>query len=219
MSYSVKEMHYTLQGEGAQSGRPAIFCRFSKCNLWNGRESDRENSVCTFCDTDFVGTDGANGGVFQTAQELVEKVKSLWPQESQATPFVVSTGGEPALQLNQELLDAFHHEGIEVAIETNGTLPLPKGLDWVCVSPKGRSKVVVDECDELKIAYPQVDLDPEQFGHIRTRYYFLTPIAEPLNKGTIYPGDDANTKKAIQYCLDHPKWRLNLQTHKVVNIA
>jgi len=215
--YSIKEIFYTLQGEGAQSGRPAIFCRVSKCNLWNGREADRENAICKFCDTDFVGTDGQNGGKY-SEQELVSKILSLWPTDISGNVFVVCTGGEPALQLTQQLLDAFHGAGFEVAIETNGTLPLPRGLDWVCVSPKGTSDIVVDECDELKLAYPQLDQSPEQFDQIKARYRFLTPIAPPLLEGLLVPSEESNTKLAVQYCLENPKWRLNLQTHKIVGL-
>ena len=215
--YSVKEIFYTLQGEGAQSGRPAIFCRFSKCNLWNGRESDRENSICKFCDTDFVGTDGQNGGKYGE-QELITTILSLWPTDAKSNVFLVCTGGEPALQLNQQLLDAFHAAGFEVAIETNGTLPLPRGLDWVCVSPKGSSEVVIQECDELKLAFPQIDNSPEDFTYIKANYRYLTPIAPPKINDVLVPSHESNTRLVIEYCLTNPEWRLNLQTHKVVGL-
>jgi len=218
-AYKVKEIFYTLQGEGAQSGRPAVFCRFSKCNLWNGREEDRANAVCSFCDTDILGTDGVNGGEYQTAGELAAKIKDLWPAGPDGRPFVVWTGGEPALQVDQALVVAMHDAGFEIAIETNGTLPLPLGIDWVCCSPKGKSDVHLKRCDELKLVFPQYDAMPAEFDHIAADYFYLTPKAPFDIQGVISPNKDDYTKRAIQYCLDNPKWRLNLQTHKVVNIA
>jgi len=216
--YKIKEIFYTLQGEGAHSGRPAVFCRFSKCNLWNGKENSRSQSVCNFCDTDFIGTDGENGDVYKTPEDLAKKVFDLWPQQAGLKPFVVCTGGEPLLQLDTLLIDAFHQHGFEIAIETNGTLPLPTGIDWVCVSPKGTSKVVVSECDELKLVYPQIDAMPDQFEHIKAKCFYLTPKADPLISNQSDLINDPVTQQTIQYCLAHPKWRLNLQSHKLINI-
>ncbi len=216
--YKIKEIFYTLQGEGTHSGRPAVFCRFSKCNLWNGKEDSRSKSVCNFCDTDFIGTDGENGGNYRTPQELVKKVNDLWPQQLGVKPFVVCTGGEPLLQLDTLLIDAFHNQGFEIAIETNGTLPIPEEIDWVCVSPKGTSKIVVTECNELKLVYPQSDAMPDQFDHIKAKYFYLTPMAGPAIKSTCNLENDPITQQTIQYCLTHPKWRLNLQSHKLINI-
>jgi len=217
--YNIKELFYTLQCEGAHTGRAAVFCRFSKCNLWNGREEDRATAICNFCDTDFVGTDGVNGGQYETAEDLVEKVLELWPSNSTSSPFVVCTGGEPALQLDGVLVNKLHEAGIEIAIETNGTLPLPQGIDWVCCSPKGVAKVVIERCDELKLVFPQYDAMPERFENILADYFYLTPMAPPSIKDVITPSADDLTKRAINYCLTHPQWRLNLQTHKVINIA
>jgi Organic radical activating enzymes len=217
--YKIKEIFYTLQGEGIHSGRPAVFCRFSKCNLWSGKEEHRADSVCNFCDTDFIGTDGDNGGVYETSEVLAQKIFELWPKKNSGQPFVVCTGGEPLLQLDDSLVEALHKHGVEVAIETNGTLPLPPGIDWVCISPKGQSSVVVTKCDELKLVFPQHDAMPEQFEHIQADYYFLTPMADPNVKITGSLEDDLATQQTIQYCLEHPKWRLNLQTHKLINIA
>ena len=212
MTYSVKEMFYSLQGEGAQAGRPAVFCRFSGCNLWSGREQDRATAVCNFCDTDFVGTDGVGGGKFASAEALASAVRALWPQGdgSVSQPYVVCTGGEPLLQLDDELVDALHRQGFEVAVETNGTLPAPAGLDWVCVSPKGSAQLVLQQGDELKLVYPQHDCLPAQFHELAFRYFYLQPL----------DGDDSevNTRKTVDYCLRHPRWRLSLQTHKIVGI-
>jgi 7-carboxy-7-deazaguanine synthase len=215
--YKIKEIFYTLQGEGAHSGRPAVFCRFSKCNLWSGREVDRAGSICNFCDTDILGTDGLNGGEYSTADDLAAKVKSLWPNVM-GKPFVVCTGGEPAIQMDAGLVESFHQVGFEIAVETNGTLPLPDGIDWICCSPKGASKIVVDECNELKLVFPQKDAMPENFVHIKADYFYLTPMASTLTKGFIYPNQDDATRKAVNFCLNNPKWRLNLQTHKLLNI-
>lgn len=217
--YTVKEIFYTLQGEGAHTGRPAIFCRFSGCNLWSGLEKHRASAICNFCDTDFRGTDGPGGGRFETAEQLVDTLLSYWPEGLNISPFVVCTGGEPLLQLDQSLVDAMHERGIEIALETNGTLTPPKGIDWICVSPKGKAEVVITECDELKLVYPQQDAMPERFAHIRARYYYLTPVADPHidNDARLYR--DAVTAETIAYCLAHPQWRLNLQSHKVINIA
>lgn len=216
--YRVKEAFYTLQGEGARAGRAAVFCRFSKCNLWNGREKDRAGAVCSFCDTDFVGTDGQNGGSFGTPEELARHIRSLWP-DAPGHPYVVCTGGEPLLQLDKALIDALHQEGFEVGVETNGTLPAPEGIDWLCVSPKADAPVVIDHCDELKLVFPQPLAMPERFEHIRARHYFLSPMAAPVPPAS---GDDevrlANTRKATEYCLAHPRWRLTLQMHKIIGI-
>ncbi|PCM44181.1 7-carboxy-7-deazaguanine synthase [Marinobacter sp. ANT_B65] len=216
--YRVKEAFYTLQGEGAQAGRAAVFCRFSKCNLWTGREKDRATAVCSFCDTDFVGTDGQNGGAFETAEALAAHIHSLWP-DAPGAPYVVCTGGEPLLQLDVPLIDAFHQLGFEVGVETNGTLPAPAGIDWLCVSPKADAPVVIEACDELKLVYPQPKAMPEKFSHINARHFFLSPMASPS-----IPDDDAdpvkqsNTRKATDYCLAHPRWRLTLQMHKIIGI-
>lgn len=216
--YRVKEAFYTLQGEGAQAGRAAVFCRFSKCNLWTGREKDRATAVCNFCDTDFVGTDGQNGGAFETAEALAAHIHSLWP-DAPGAPYVVCTGGEPLLQLDAPLIDAFHQLGFEVGVETNGTLPAPAGIDWLCVSPKADAPVVIEACDELKLVYPQPKAMPEKFSHISARHFFLSPMASPS-----IPDDDAdpikqsNTRKATDYCLAHPRWRLTLQMHKIIGI-
>ncbi|PVY77399.1 7-carboxy-7-deazaguanine synthase (Cx14CxxC type) [Tamilnaduibacter salinus] len=216
--YRIKEAFYTLQGEGAQAGRAAVFCRFSKCNLWNGRESGRATAVCTFCDTDFVGTDGQNGGQFETAGDLAAHVASLWPHDT-GRPYVVCTGGEPLLQLDEPLIAALHQRGFEVGVETNGTLPAPDGIDWLCVSPKATAPVVIEQCDELKLVYPQTDAMPERFESIRARHFFLSPMASPVAPTE---GPDrlktANTRKATEYCLAHPQWRLTLQMHKIVGI-
>ena len=216
-SYKIKEIFYTLQGEGAQSGRPAVFCRFSKCNLWNGKEKDRADAICNFCDTDILGTDGQNGGEYKTASDLASAVNRLW-SSNKGKPFVVCTGGEPALQLDEDLIENFHQLGFEIAIETNGTLPLPIGIDWICCSPKGSSKIIIDECDELKLVFPQKNAMPEKFSHIKADYFYLTPMAAVSTEEYIYPNHDDVTQQAIKFCLNNPKWRLNLQTHKVLNI-
>lgn len=216
--YRIKEAFYTLQGEGAQAGRAAVFCRFSKCNLWNGRESGRATAVCTFCDTDFVGTDGQNGGQFGTAAALADHVAALWPHDD-GRPYVVCTGGEPLLQLDESLVAAFHERGFDVGVETNGTLPAPAGIDWLCVSPKATASVVIEQCDELKLVYPQTDAPPERFGQIRATHFFLSPMASPVEPSD---GPDrlkaTNTRKATEYCLAHPQWRLTLQMHKIIGI-
>ncbi|HEY1257903.1 MAG TPA: 7-carboxy-7-deazaguanine synthase [Stellaceae bacterium] len=208
MSYAVKEIFYTLQGEGAQTGRPAVFCRFSGCNLWSGREADRATAACTFCDTDFVGTDGTEGGRYPDAAALAGKIASLWPAGGRA-PFVVCTGGEPLLQLDVPLIDALHDRGFEVAVETNGTIPPPAGLDWICVSPKAGAGLVLDHGDELKIVVPQPGLDPRDFAGLRFRRFSVQPMDGP---------DRAhNTEFAIAFCRAHPQWQLSLQTHKLAH--
>ncbi|MBS3804878.1 MAG: 7-carboxy-7-deazaguanine synthase [Oleiphilaceae bacterium] len=217
--YRIKEAFYTLQGEGAQAGRAAVFCRFSKCNLWSGRETDRATAVCNFCDTDFVGIDGQNGGKFGTAMALAEHIAGLWPQAS-GRPYVVCTGGEPLLQLDEPLISAFHECGFEVGVETNGTLPAPAGIDWLCVSPKANAPLVLDECDELKLVFPQpLAPPPEAFENIRARHFFLSPMASPTVPGNQEDAvKQSNTRKATDYCLAHPRWRLTLQMHKIIGI-
>ena len=212
MSYGVKEIFYTLQGEGAQTGRPAVFCRFAGCNLWSGREEDRATAVCRFCDTDFVGTDGMNGGRFAPADELAEAVAKVWPHTSDpvARPFVVCTGGEPLLQLDAPLIDAFHRQGFEIAIETNGTRAAPAGIDWICVSPKAGADLVQRSGDELKLVFPQPGAEPELFESLAFRYFSLQPMDGPER--------ERNTQLAVRYCLEHPRWRLSLQTHKLLGI-
>lgn len=208
MTYTVKELFYTLQGEGAQTGRPAVFCRFAGCNLWSGREADRVAATCTFCDTDFVGTDGPGGGKFATPKALADAATALLPGGGR--PLVVCTGGEPALQLDAALVDAFHRAGFEIAIESNGTLPLPPGVDWACVSPKAGAPLAVTAGDELKLVYPQADAPPERFEGLAFKHFFLQPMDGPNR--------DKNTQAAVDYCLKHPQWRLSLQTHKALGI-
>lgn len=210
MTYSVKEIFYTLQGEGAQAGRPAVFCRFAGCNLWSGLERDRATAVCTFCDTDFVGTDGTGGGKFKTAADLACAVAALWPKGQGGQPYVVCTGGEPMLQLDQPLVDALHAQGFEIAVETNGTLTPPPGIDWICVSPKADAEVTLTTGDELKLVFPQAKAMPDRFTGLAFRHFFLQPMDGPDRI--------ANTEAAITYCLAHPQWRLSLQTHKITGI-
>lgn len=212
MIYSVKEIFYTLQGEGANAGRAAVFCRFAGCNLWSGREEDRARAVCDFCDTDFVGTDGPGGGRFATANELAEAVISKWPAgcHEGERPLVVCTGGEPLLQLDGELVEAFHRGRLEVAIETNGTKRPPPGVDWVCVSPKTGADLVLTSGQELKLVYPQRGAEPALFEDLNFEHFFLQPMDGPLR--------EENTRLAVRYCLDHPRWRLSLQTHKLLGI-
>lgn len=216
--YRVKEAFYTLQGEGAQAGRASVFCRFSKCNLWNGREADRAKAVCNFCDTDFVGTDGQNGGRFESAMALADHIAALWPA-APGQPYVVCTGGEPLLQLDEELIECFHQRGFEVGVETNGTLPAPAGIDWLCVAPKADAPVVITRCDELKMVFPQPQAMPQAFEHIQASHYFVSPMASPTAPEQ---GQDlikqSNTRKATEYCLAHPRWRLTLQMHKLIGI-
>jgi 7-carboxy-7-deazaguanine synthase (Cx14CxxC type) len=213
MTFSVKEMYYTLQGEGAQSGRPAVFLRFAGCNLWSGREAHRASAVCRFCDTDFVGVDGPGGGKFESADELAAAVHSLWPGNTAGgTPFVVCTGGEPLLQLDRLAIDALHAAGFEIAIETNGTIPAPEGIDWICVSPKAGAAVLQNRGDELKLVYPQIEAEaqPERFSSLDFQHFFLQPMDGPNR--------DDNTRAVIHYCLQHPEWRLSLQCHKILGI-
>lgn len=210
MTYSVKEIFYTLQGEGAQAGRAAVFCRFAGCNLWSGREPDRSTAVCQFCDTDFVGVNGQNGGKFATAQALVQAVAAQWPQGAGGKPLVVCTGGEPLMQLDQALVDAFHAAGFEVAVETNGTHAAPEGLDWICVSPKADAPVVLTKGHELKLVYPQPLAMPERFANWQFQHFFLQPMDNAQQAD--------NTRAAVAYCMAHPQWRLSVQMHKVVGI-
>lgn len=211
MSYKIKEIFYTLQGEGAHAGRPAVFCRFTGCNLWTGREADRHKAICQFCDTDFVGMDGLNGGAFETAEALAEKVASLWPAPlSVGKPYVVCTGGEPLLQLDERLVDAFHQKGLEVAVETNGTVAAPAGIDWICLSPKAHTELVIQKGQELKLVFPQIDAEPERYEHLDFTHFYLQPMDGSLI--------DINTQLTLDYCLQHPQWRLSLQTHKILRI-
>jgi 7-carboxy-7-deazaguanine synthase (Cx14CxxC type) len=213
MPYKVKEVFYTLQGEGARSGRPAVFCRFSGCNLWSGREKDRFQSICRFCDTDFLGTNGQNGGTYQTPGELAKQIRSLWPERGNllsGSPYVVLTGGEPALQVDSLLIQELHALGFEIAIETNGTCELPYGIDWVCVSPKSQTKLKTQRGNELKIVFPQADLHPTDYENLTFDHFFLQPLDDAHYKD--------NLKATIKYCLQNPKWRLGLQIHKYIGV-
>lgn len=213
MTYSVKEIFFTLQGEGAQSGRAAVFCRFAGCNLWNGREDDRETAVCSFCDTDFVGTNGPGGGKFATPDALADAVARHWPHgtSTRARPYVVCTGGEPLLQLDEPAIEALHRRGFEVAVETNGTVAPPRGLDWICVSPKAGSELVVKAGHELKLVFPQAGHDPADFERLDFRHFFLQPMDGVLRK--------QNAERTLAYCLEHPFWRLSTQVHKTLGFA
>ena len=210
MSYAVKEIYYTLQGEGAQTGRAAVFLRFAGCNLWSGLERDRARAVCKFCDTDFVGVDGPGGGKFADADALAAAVGEQWPRDLRARPYVVCTGGEPLLQLDEPLIAALHAKGFEVAIETNGTLLPPAGIDWICVSPKADAEFNLKTGQELKLVYPQANGEPERFAELLFDHFFLQPMDGPDR--------ETNTKLATEYCLAHPQWRLSLQTHKLIGI-
>ena len=206
--YRVKEVFYTLQGEGRNAGRAAVFCRFSGCNLWSGLEADRAGAVCQFCDTDFVGTDGPGGGLFASAGELAERIAATWP--GGGVPLAVCTGGEPLLQMDAVLIDALHDRGFEIAIETNGTRTVPEGIDWVCLSPKAGAKLVVHRGHELKLVYPQPGAEPERYGDLAFDHFYLQPMDGPAR--------EANTALAVEYCLNHPRWKLSLQTHKILGI-
>jgi len=210
MSYQVKEIYYTLQGEGARSGRAAVFLRFAGCNLWNGLERDRQSAICRFCDTDFVGTDGSSGGKYRDADALAQAVLKHWPNGKSARPYVVCTGGEPLLQLDEELIATLHAAGLEVGIETNGTLAAPDGIDWICVSPKADAPLHLDCGDELKLVFPQPNAPPERYAGLAFRHFFLQPMDSPER--------EENTRAAVAYCLAHPQWRLSLQTHKLIGI-
>jgi 7-carboxy-7-deazaguanine synthase len=209
MSYAVKEIYLTLQGEGGQAGRAAVFCRFAGCNLWSGREEDRETAVCNFCDTDFVGMDGAGGGRFADAAALAEAIAAGWGDEAQ-NRLVVCTGGEPLLQLDKPLIEALHARGFSVAVETNGTIAAPAGLDWICVSPKADAALAQTCGQELKLVYPQKGVDPARFEALAFERFLLQPLDGPDR--------EANTKATIAYCLSHPRWRLSLQTHKYLGL-
>lgn len=210
MTYAVKEIFYTLQGEGAQAGRAAVFCRFAGCNLWTGREADRPDATCQFCDTDFVGTDGPGGGKFSTADALAGAVAAQWPAHASGAAYVVCTGGEPLLQLDEPLVEALHARGFEVAVETNGTVAPPPGIDWTCVSPKAGAPLVLRAGNELKLVFPQAGADPEAFVALAFDHFFLQPMDGPKR--------EENTAAALHYCLAHPRWRISLQTHKLLGI-
>ena len=210
MTYSVREIYFTLQGEGARTGRPAVFLRFAGCNLWSGREQDRAGAVCSFCDTEFVGTDGPGGGKFASAGALAEAAAGYWP--GGGDPYVVCTGGEPLLQLDEALIDALHERGFEIGVESNGTLAAPAGIDWLCISPKGSAPLAQDSGNELKLVYPQIEQEaqPECFEHLAFEAFFLQPLDDAARQ--------ANTQRAVEYCLAHPQWQLSLQTHKILGI-
>lgn len=208
--YSVKEIFYTLQGEGANAGTAAVFCRFAGCNLWSGREADRASAVCRFCDTDFVGTDGPSGGSFADAESLAAHIGAAWPAADKGRRFVVCTGGEPLLQLDDALLEALHAHDFRVAVETNGTRPVPAGVDWICVSPKAGAPLAVERGDELKLVFPQPGAEPERYEALDFAHFFLQPMDAPAR--------ERNTAQAVAYCLAHPRWRLSLQTHKILGI-
>jgi 7-carboxy-7-deazaguanine synthase (Cx14CxxC type) len=214
MAYSIKEIFYTLQGEGGNAGRPAVFCRFSGCNLWTGREQDRHTAICQFCDTDFVGTDGPGGGRFKTAEELARAIEAQWPEhardDARIQKLVVCTGGEPLLQLDEEAITALHTLGFEIAVETNGTQQAPEGIDWICVSPKAEAEVVQTRGQELKLVFPQATAMPERFEDLDFQEFYLQPMDGPEV--------EENTRAALAYCLAHPQWRLSLQTHKILDI-
>jgi 7-carboxy-7-deazaguanine synthase (Cx14CxxC type) len=214
MSYSIKEIFYTLQGEGANAGRPAVFCRFAGCNLWSGHEKDRAGAVCQFCDTDFVGTNGPGGGHFHQAEDVARAVATLWPaleeNAPRARPLVVCTGGEPLLQLDEELVVEFHRVGFEIALETNGTRLAPPGIDWICVSPKAGADLILRSGHELKLVYPQDGAEPARYEHLDFQHFFLQPMDGSRR--------EENTQLVISYCLEHPQWRLSLQTHKLLGI-
>ncbi len=209
MTYSVKEIFLTLQGEGGQAGKAAVFCRFSGCNLWSGREQDRAKAVCTFCDTDFVGTNGVNGGKFATAEDLAAAVEAQWGGGSDDR-LVVCTGGEPLLQLDAPAIAALHARGFQIAVESNGTLKAPNGIDWICVSPKADAPVVQTSGQELKLVFPQENAPPERFADLDFERFYLQPMDGPER--------DANTQLAVAYCLSHPQWRLSVQTHKYLGL-
>jgi 7-carboxy-7-deazaguanine synthase len=214
MSYSVKEIFYTLQGEGSHAGRPAVFCRFTGCNLWSGREADRSKAICQFCDTDFIGTNGPRGGTYELATEVAIAVNNCWPQHGcdnwHSRKLVVCTGGEPLLQIDKPLVDALHEQGFTVAVETNGTKLPPPGIDWICVSPKANAPLVLTEGDELKLVYPQIGGDPSRYAELDFDRFFLQPMDGP--------NQQSNVQLAVQYCLEHPQWELSLQTHKLVGL-
>ena len=210
LTYSVKEIFYTLQGEGNHAGRPAVFCRFAGCNLWSGKEEDRATAICQFCDTDFVGTDGELGGKFKHASLLAESINRLWPSLYPEKKYVVFTGGEPLLQLDAELIDAMHATGFEIAIETNGTIAVPKGVDWICVSPKIGAELVVKEGDELKVVMPQLGQNMHKYAQLKFNHFFVQPMDGPLQA--------EHSRNAVDFCKKNPLWKLSLQTHKLLQI-
>jgi 7-carboxy-7-deazaguanine synthase len=206
--YKIKEIYYTIQGEGYHTGRPALFCRFAGCNLWSGREEDRDKAICKFCDTDFWGTDGVNGGKY-TGESLVKVLMSLWPKTN-LNPFIVCTGGEPGLQMDQELIDLLHTHHFEIAIETNGTVTLPDSIDWICVSPKADTDIIITKGNEIKLVYPQLENHPTQYQNLDFEHFYLQPLDDAKQSEHI--------KACVSYCLQHPKWKLSLQTHKFIGI-
>jgi 7-carboxy-7-deazaguanine synthase len=210
--YKVKEIFYSIQGEGFHAGRPAVFCRFTGCNLWSGKEEDRKDALCKFCDTDFAGFNGPEGGKYESAPQLARKMRQFWPQTdvASAKPFVVCTGGEPLLQLDGHLIDALHAEDFEIAVETNGTITAPSGIDWICVSPKAGVELLQLCGHELKLVFPQQGTQPEKYANLDFRHFFIQPLDGPQR--------ESNTKMALQYCLDHPKWRMSLQLHKILGV-
>ncbi len=212
MSYRIKEAFYSLQGEGFHTGRPSIFCRFSNCNLWTGREQDREDAACNFCDTEFLGINGQNGGKFDTAEELAQHLLRLWPSK-EIKPFFVLTGGEPLLQVDQNIIDTFHQHNIEIAIETNGTKKAPNNIDWICVSPKPNAPLILDYGHEIKLVYPQQEVTPESVANLKFDFFYLQAMfdKDPLISAK-------NLKETVDYCLKNPQWNLSLQTHKILNI-
>jgi len=213
MAYTIKEIYYTLQGEGANTGRPAVFCRFTGCNLWSGHETDRHSAVCQFCDTDFVGTDGTGGGVFPNADAVAKAIAATWPTNGttrEGERLVVFTGGEPLLQLDAAIVNAAHNEGFTIAIETNGTRSAPPGIDWICMSPKAGTEIELRTGNELKLVFPQAGAEPEQYASLNFEHFFLQPMDGPNVK--------ANTEQAIAYCLKHPRWQLSLQQHKLLGL-
>jgi 7-carboxy-7-deazaguanine synthase (Cx14CxxC type) len=210
--YLIKEIFYSVQGEGYYAGRPAVFCRFAGCNLWSGKEADRKDALCKFCDTDFVGCDGLEGGKYPSAPQLAKKIRQFWPQKDVKTakPFLVCTGGEPLLQMDAELISALHEEGLEIAVETNGTIIPPAGIDWICVSPKAGVELLQFCGHELKLVFPQQGAQPEKYANLDFRHFFLQPLDGPEL--------DLNTRLAVQYCLAHPQWRISLQLHKILGV-
>ena len=222
MTYSVKEIFYTLQGEGANAGRPAVFCRFAGCNLWTGREADRAEATCQFCDTDFVGTNGSGGGKFAQAEKLAAAIAAHWPENAGGKPLVVCTGGEPLLQIDAPLIAALHAQGFEIAVESNGTLKAPQGIDWLCVSPKAGAELVQTSGNELKLVFPQAAAAPELFENLAFDHFYLQPMdgLPSIDKEGVAGLEQRarNTEAAVDYCLRHPKWRLSLQSHKILGI-
>lgn len=210
MTYSIKEIFYTLQGEGFHTGRPAVFCRFSGCNLWSGRENDRSSAICQFCDTDFVGTNGSMGGKYSSADELAERILFQWPANNLDNRFVVCTGGEPLLQLDEQLIEALHKRSFEIAIETNGTILPPSGIDWVCVSPKAGASLNLHRGDELKLVIPQSGINPSDFENLEFSHFMVQPMDGPQRS--------ENLNQAILFCLENPKWILSIQTHKIIGV-